>query len=126
VRAAREGEVLNPGQPIVTIVDLSDTWVRAAIPETNADHIALGDKLRIQLPGGTNTSGKVFFKSAEADFATQRDVSRRKRDIKTIVLKVRLANPQGAYVPGMTANVLVSKDQLQGTPDKVSAAERKQ
>lgn len=26
VRAAREGEVLNPGQPIVTIVDLSDTW----------------------------------------------------------------------------------------------------
>ena len=126
VRAAREGEVLNPGQPIVTIVDLSDTWVRAAIPETNADHIGLGETLRIQLPGGTNTSGKVFFKSAEADFATQRDVSRRKRDIKTIVLKVRLANPKGAYVPGMTANVLVSKDQLQGTPDKVSAAERKQ
>ena len=34
VRAAREGEVLNAGQPIVTIVDLNDTWVRAAIPET--------------------------------------------------------------------------------------------
>ncbi len=43
VRAAREGEVLNLGQPIVTIVDLSDTWVRAAIPETEADHIGLGD-----------------------------------------------------------------------------------
>src|SRR5947209_11086191 len=38
--------------------------------------------LRIKLPGGTLTSGKVFFKSAEADFATQRDVSRSKRDIK--------------------------------------------
>ena len=46
VRAAREGEVLNPGQPIVTIVDLSDTWVRAAIPETESDHIGLGDTLR--------------------------------------------------------------------------------
>jgi HlyD family secretion protein len=126
VRAAREGEVLNPGQPIVTIIDLSDTWVRAAVPETSADHIGLGDTLRIRLPGGTTTSGKVFFKSAEADFATQRDVSRRKRDIKTIVLKVRLANPKGAYVPGMTANVLVSKDQLQGNPEKVSAAERQQ
>src|SRR5262249_34873550 len=97
VRAAREGEVLNAGQPIVTVVDLGDTWVRAAIPETNADHIGLGDTLRIRLPGGTETSGKVFFKSAEADFATQRDVSRRKSDIKTIVLKVRLANPKGAY-----------------------------
>jgi hypothetical protein len=41
-------------------------------------------------------------------------VSRRKRDIKTIVLKVRLENPQGAYVPGMTADVLVSPDQLKG------------
>ena len=87
VRAAREGEVLNPGQPIVTIVDLSDTWVRAAIPETDADHIGLGDTLRIRLPGGTMTSGKVFFKSVEADFATQRDVNRRKRDIRTIVSK---------------------------------------
>jgi multidrug resistance efflux pump len=115
VRAAREGEYLNPGSPIVTVVDFTDTWVRAAIPETNADHIGLGDALRIRLPGGTMTSGKVFFKSPEADFATQRDVSRSKRDIKTIVLKVRLENPKGAYVPGMTADVLVSQAQLKGT-----------
>jgi len=122
VRAAREGEVLNAGQPIATIVDFGDTWVRAAIPETEADHIGLGDTLRIRLPGGTETSGKVFFKSAEADFATQRDVSRRKRDIKTIVLKVRLQNPKGAYVPGMTADVLVSPGQLKGTAQEEKTA----
>jgi HlyD family secretion protein len=122
VRAAREGEYLNPGQPIATIVDFTDTWVRAAIPETNADHLGIGDTLRIRLPGGTVTSGKVFFKSAEADFATQRDVSRSKRDIKTIVLKVRLDNPKAAYVPGMTADVLISPAQLRGTPDLSTAA----
>jgi HlyD family secretion protein len=61
------------------------------------------------------TSGKVFFKAAEADFATQRDVSRRKRDIRTIVLKIRLDNPKGAYVPGMTAEVLVSPEQLKAS-----------
>jgi multidrug resistance efflux pump len=115
VRAAREGEVINAGEAIVTIVDLSDTWVRAAIPETNADHIGLGDTLRVRLPGGTVTQGKVFFKSAEADFATQRDVNRKKRDIRTIILKVRLDNPKGAYVPGMTAEVLVSPEQLSGS-----------
>jgi HlyD family secretion protein len=120
VRAARQGEVLNPGQAIVTIIDLSDTWARAAIPETYADHIGLGDTLRVRLPGGTIVSGKVFFKSAEADFATQRDVSRSKRDIRTIVLKVRLDNPKGAYVPGMTADVLVSQDQLKGTAQQAS------
>ena len=114
VRAARQGEVVNIGAPIVTIVDLSDTWARAAIPETYADHIGYGDTLRVRLPGGTVTNGKVFFKGVEGDYATQRDVSRRKRDIKTIVLKIRLDNPKGAYVPGMTAEVLVSPSQLKG------------
>jgi HlyD family secretion protein len=124
VRAAREGEVLMAGQAIVTVVDLSDTWVRVAIPETDADHIGLGDPLRVRLPGGTITQGKVFFKAAEADFATQRDVGRRKRDIRTIVLKVRLDNPKGAYVPGMTAEVLVSPEQLKGVaaPKNAEAA----
>ena len=126
VRAALQGEVLNAGQAIVTIVDLSDTWVRAAIPETYTDHIGLGDTLRIQLPGNTMTSGKVFYKSPEADFATQRDVSRMKRDIRTIVLKVRLDNPNSAYVPGMTANVLVSTEQLNGKAEQASATKGQQ
>ena len=125
VRAARQGEVVNIGAPIVTIVDLSDTWVRAAIPETYADHIGYGDVLRVRLPGGTITSGKVFFKGVEGDYATQRDVSRRKRDIKTIVLKIRLDNPKGAYVPGMTAEVLVSPDQIKGSTQSTASAEQR-
>lgn len=123
VRAARQGEVVNIGAPIVTIVDLSDTWARAAIPETYSDHIGYGDTLRVRMPGGTITSGKVFFKGVEGDYATQRDVSRRKRDIKTIVLKIRLDNPKGAYVPGMTAEVLVSPDQLKATTQNANASE---
>ena len=126
VRAARQGEVVNIGAPIVTIVDLSDTWARAAIPETYADHIGYGDMLRVRLPGGTVSNGKVFFKGVEGDYATQRDVSRRKRDIKTIVLKIRLDNPKGAYVPGMTAEVLVSPSQLKGTSTQSAKATEQQ
>jgi HlyD family secretion protein len=122
VRAARQGEVVNIGAPIVTIVDLTDTWVRAAIPETNADHIGYGDVMKVRLPGGTITTGKVFFKGVEGDFATQRDVSRRKRDIRTIILKVRLDNPKGAFVPGMTAEVLVTPAQLTGESNAQTAA----
>jgi len=126
VRAARQGEVVNIGAPIVTIVDLGDTWVRAEIPETYADHIGYGDTMQVRLPGGTETRGKVFFKGVEADFATQRDVSRRKRDIKTIVLKVRLDNPKGAYVPGMTAEVLVTPEQMKETGTQRVAAKEQQ
>jgi hypothetical protein len=41
------------------------------------------------------------------------------------VLKVRLDNPKGAYVPGMTAEVLVSPELLKGTPPKNAEAAEK-
>ena len=122
--AARQGEVVGAGTPIVTIMDLTQTWVYAPLPETQADAVQLGDSLRVAMPSGATVQGKVIAKSAEADFATQRDVGSRKRDIKTIVLKVRLNNPKGAYVPGMTANVLVSPDQIGGKSGKQVAAEQ--
>ena len=114
VRAAREGEVVNLGQPIVIITDLGDTWVRAAIPETQADHIAIGDQLNARLPSGETISGKIIFKAPEADFATQRDVDRRKRDIKAIALKLAVDNSKKTMVPGMTAEILVPKSKIEG------------
>jgi hypothetical protein len=38
---------------------------------------------------------------------------------------VRLDNPKGAYVPGMTAEVLVSPDQLKSTPRQDVSAEQR-
>jgi HlyD family secretion protein len=110
VRATRQGEVVNPGTPIVTVVDFGDTWVRADAPETESRFIAVGDKLRVRLPQGKPIDGTVIFKAVEGDYATQRDVSRRKRDIKTIGLKLKVDNPNGELVPGMTAEVLLPKD----------------
>jgi multidrug resistance efflux pump len=126
VRAAREGEVVTAGQPIVTIVDLSDSWVRVALPETYADHIQLGDTLPVRLPSGETLQGKVIFKATEADFATQRDVNRRKRDIKTVALKVRIDNPKMSYALGMTAEVVVPDSKLNGEGDGKTISLREQ
>lgn len=112
VRAARQGEVVAAGTPIVTITDLNQTWVYAPLPETQADSVQLGDSLRVVMPGGDTVQGKVINKSAEADFATQRDVSRRKRDIKTIQLKLLIPNPGMKYTLGMTAEVYIPKSKL--------------
>jgi HlyD family secretion protein len=112
VRAARQGEVVAAGTPIVTITDLTQTWIYAPLPETNADSVQVGDSLRVVMPSGANIQGKVIAKSAEADFATQRDVCRRKRDIKTIKLKLLIDNPGMKYVPGMIADVYIPKDKL--------------
>jgi multidrug resistance efflux pump len=112
VRAAREGEVVAAGATIVTIMDLSETWVYAPLPETQADSVRLGDSLRVIMPSGASLQGQVINKSAQADFATQRDVSDRKRDIKTVELKLLIANPDERFVPGMTAEVYVPKNRL--------------
>jgi multidrug resistance efflux pump len=112
VRAARQGEVVTMGATIVTIMDLTQTWVYAPLPETQADAVQLGDSLRVVMPSGATLQGKVIVKAALADFATQRDVSARKRDIKTIQLKLLIPNPGERYVPGMTAEVYIPKDKL--------------
>jgi multidrug resistance efflux pump len=110
LKVAREGEVVNPGAPIVVLIDLTQTWVYAPMPETYGDTVELGDQLRIRMPSGATLTGKVIAKSALADFATQRDVGRMKRDIKTVQLKLLIDNPKMEYVPGMTAEVLVSPE----------------
>lgn len=107
VWAARQGEVVAAGTPIVTIMDLTQTWVYAPLPETQADAVKLGDVLRVVMPSGATLWGTVIAKLAEGDFATQRDVDRRKRDIKTIQLKLLVPNPGEQYVPGMTAEVYI-------------------
>ena len=112
VRAARQGEVVAAGTPIVTVTDLTQTWIYAPLPETEADAVKLGDSLHVVMPSGASLEGKVIAKSAEGDFATQRDVSRRKRDIETIRLKLLIPNPDERYVPGMLAEVYIPKDKL--------------
>ena len=113
VLAARQGEVLAAGGTIATVMDLSQTWVYAPLPETQADAVQLGDSLKVVMPSGATVQGKVIAKSAEADFATQRDINGgRKRDIETVRLKLLIDNPEEKFVPGMTAEVYVPKSKL--------------
>lgn len=112
VRAARQGEVVASGAAIVTIMDLNETWVYAPLPETQADAVQLGDSLKVVMPSGATLQGKVINKAAQADFATQRDVGSRKRDIKTVQIKLLIENTGEQYVPGMIAEVYIPKKKL--------------
>ena len=113
VLSARQGEVLAAGGTIATVMDLSQTWVYAPLPETQADAVQLGDSLKVAMPSGATVQGKVIAKSAEADFATQRDINgSRKRDIRTVRLKLLIDNPDEKFVPGMTAEVYIPRNKL--------------
>jgi HlyD family secretion protein len=107
VRAARIGEVVAAGQAIVTLINPDDLWVRADVEETYIDRVRLGDKLTVRLPSGQELPGTVFYRGADAGFATQRDVSRTKRDIKTFEIRLRVDNHDRRLAVGMTAYVLL-------------------
>ena len=104
-RAALQGEVVNPGQAIVTLINQDDLWVRADVEESYIDRIPLGDTLQVKLPSGATRTGTVFYRSVDADYATQRDVSRTKRDIKTFEIRLRCDNQDRRLAVGMTAYV---------------------
>jgi HlyD family secretion protein len=109
VAAARAGEIVTPGQPIVTLIDPDNLWVRADVEESYIDAIKLGDSLTVRLPSGDEKRGAVFYRGVDAGFATQRDVSRTKRDIKTFEIRIRIDNKDRRLATGMTAYVILPK-----------------
>jgi HlyD family secretion protein len=105
VCAARLGEVVNAGQAIVSLINPDDLWVRVDVEETYIDSVKIGDHLKVRLPSGADLDGTVFYRGVDAAFATQRDVSRTKRDIKTFEVRLRVDNRDRRLAVGMTAYV---------------------
>lgn len=107
VRAVRQGEYVNPGQAIVTVINPDDLWVRIDVEESYIDRVKIGDRLTVRLPSGAERQGVVTFRGVDASFATQRDVSRTKRDIKTFEVRLTVDNADRRLAVGMTAYVLL-------------------
>lgn len=107
VRAARQGEIVAAGQPLLTLVNPDDLWVRADLEESYVGRVKIGDTLTVRLPSGEERKGTVFYRGVDAGFATQRDVSRTKRDIKTFEIRLRLDNADRRLAVGMTAYVMM-------------------
>ncbi len=107
VRAALQGEVVTAGQTVVTLVNPDNLWVRADVEESYIDRIRIGDKMTVRLPSGGTREGAVFYRGVDADYATQRDVSRTKRDIKTFEVRLRCDNKDRCLALGMTTYVLL-------------------
>jgi HlyD family secretion protein len=105
VRAARVGEVVTPGQAVITLINPDDLWVRADVEETYIDRVKIGDRMSVRLPSDTVMECPVFYRGVDAGFATQRDVSRTKRDIKTFEIRLRCDNKERRLAVGMTAYV---------------------
>ena len=95
-------------QSIGVIAQAMTSDLELSVEETYVDRVRIGDGLTVRLPSGAEREGTVFHRGVDAGFATQRDVSRTKRDIRTFEIRLRVDNRDRALAVGMTAYVLLA------------------
>jgi len=108
-KAFETGEVVNAGASIYTIHDLKNIWARVDIEETIVGEIRLGNPAKISASALPNKEfmGEVIEIGREGEFATQRDVTRGRSDIRTFRVKIGIKEPNGLLKSGMTVKAKI-------------------
>lgn len=118
-KAFELGEYVTPGAAIYTVYSAGDQWARVDVEETRIQNIRLGSRAVITPAGGGRAlEGRVIEIGELGGFATQRDVTRGRSDIKTFRVKVRAGDKEGFLKPGMTVNVRIFLNEAQDAGDR--------
>lgn len=105
-KRAEQGEVVNPGFPIVILIDPDDLWLRVFIPESEIGLVGIGQKAAVTVDSFPNRrfDGKVVEISSKAEF-TPRTVQTKKERVNLVFgVKIRLDNSERLLKPGMPAD----------------------
>lgn len=110
-KSLEKGETVSPGVTILTVVEMENLYVRMDVEETLIGAVVLGSEAFIRVEGIPNKvfKGKVSEIGRYAEFATQRDVTRGRQDIKTFRIKISITDSQGVLKPGMTVEVEIPR-----------------
>lgn len=108
VRDREPGETVGAGAPVLTVMNLSDRWVRIYIREDRIGAVRLGlsAAIRADTYPDKQYAGVVSFISSEAEF-TPRNVQTAEERVKLVyAVKVRITgDPSNDLKPGMPADV---------------------
>jgi HlyD family secretion protein len=102
------GELVSPGFPVVTLVDLSDSWVTFQVREDLLRAVRMGSVLHARVPalGLKDVPLKVTFIAPMGDFATWRSTQATGDfDLKTFEVRARPERAVEGLRPGMSALV---------------------
>ncbi len=108
VVVSESGEIAAAGYPILTILDLDDTWVSFNLREDRMQAIRMGSHLHARVPaiGEEEVELKVNYIAAQGDYATWRATSAAGGfDLKTFEVRARPVKPVAGLRPGMSAIV---------------------
>jgi len=109
VKSALPGEVVQPGSPVFTAVNLDDLWVTAYINEKDLGKVKLGQKAFVQTDTypGKKYEGRVSFISSQTEF-TPKYIQTTEERVKYVYrIKVRVDNSSLDLKPGMPADAFI-------------------
>jgi len=97
---ATEGQYVSEGSSLYRIEKLDKVWAEAELYSNETSEIKIGDQVKVEVSGFENRSmiGKIIFLSPEHRQGNQ-----------IITLRVQIENPEREFVPGMQANVILSR-----------------
>ena len=106
-RLVQPGELVAPGRPVATLVDLNELHVRAFVAERDIGRVRLGDAAKVRLDAfpGRDFAARVVEVAQRAEFTPKEAHVKDERVKLVFAVKVRLDNPDGLAKPGMPADV---------------------
>ncbi len=126
VRHREPGEVVSPGQPVFTLQDLDDRWVRVYIPEDQLGAVHVGSRATIASDTFPDRSyqGRVFYVASEAEF-TPKNVQTQKERVRLVyAIKVRVTGDPGHELkPGMPVDVAIPLEDTQADSSRTDEAQ---
>ncbi len=110
VKHVELGELAVPGSILFSLIDLSQTYVKAYLPEPYVGRVILGAEVAVTSDSFPDRSfkGKIDFISSEAEFAPRNIQTKEERLKLVYMVKSTLDNPAGELKPGMPVDVKVT------------------
>ena len=105
---AEQGELIGPGFPIITLVDLNDIWATFNLREDLLANIRMGDVLTATIPalGNQKVDLKIHFINPLGEFATWTATKTSGDfDLKTFEVRAAPVDHVGGLRPGMSVVV---------------------
>ncbi len=105
------GEMVAAGYPVVSMIDLIDSWVSVYIPETKLREFTMGSVHQVNIPalGLKSIHCKVTYISVMADFATKKATNDNGSfDLKSFELHLVPTSHIDNLRPGMSAQIELS------------------
>lgn len=109
VKSSLAGEVIQPGTPVFTAVDLNNIWVTAYINERDLGRVKLNQNAQVVTDTypGKIYKGRVSFISSEAEF-TPKTIQTTEERVKLVYrVKVQVDNSTLELKPGMPADAYI-------------------